>query len=468
MPPIDTILRHLAADKTPALERLKQFLAIPSVSTDLAYKEDVKRAAEWLALSLRDAGLEVKVHLTKGHPVVLAQSRPDAAPPGAPRVLFYGHYDVQPPDPIELWKTPPFEPTVRDGKIYARGAVDDKGQVMTFVEALRAWSHEGKGKLPAHVTVLIEGEEECGSPSLHDFLQSHKDELAAPRHDFVLISDTSLWDRQTPSITYALRGLCYFDIQLHNSSRDLHSGVYGGTLANPATTLVEVLGRLFDAKHRVTIPGFYDDVLAISPAEKKQWATLGFDDKKWLAGVGVRQPFGEAGFDTLERRWCRPSCDVNGLYGGYGGPGAKTVIPSFAGAKVSFRLAPNQSYKKIAAAFRAWLEGQDIHGCTWKITDLHGAEPVIARTDSPWVAAAQRAARRTAGKTPVLVREGATIPVVADFKNFLGLESLLIGFGLEDDCIHSPNEKFNLDCFELGCRTHAALLAELGATPGQK
>lgn len=461
---IDAILKHIAADQPAAVERLKALLAIPSVSTDPAYANDVKRAADWVTDALREAGLNATAHPTTGHPVVLAHSSRDAAPAGAPRVLFYGHYDVQPPDPIDLWKTPPFEPTVRNGKIYARGAVDDKGQVVTFIEALRAWKKVG-GRLPVHVTALIEGEEECGSSHLHDFLIAHQKELAA--HDIVLISDTALWSRETPAITYGLRGLQYFDIQLHNSNRDLHSGVYGGTLANPATILTQVLGRLFDEQGRVTIPGFYDDVLPVTDAERQQWATLGFDEKEFLGAIGVDMPWGEAGYDTLERRWARPSCDVNGLYGGYGGAGAKTVIPSFAGAKVSFRLAPNQNSKKIAAAFDRWLRSHDVHGCRWQINDLHGAEPVIAPTDSPWVAAAQRAFNRTAGRKAVLVREGATIPVVIDFKRVLGLDSLLIGFGLEDDCIHSPNEKFDLDCFALGCRTHAALLAELAAIKGR-
>ncbi|MCE9588929.1 MAG: dipeptidase [Planctomycetes bacterium] len=462
---LDAVLQHLRDDDANALERLKQVLAIPSVSTDPAYAGHVKRAADWYANALRECGLNVKVHPTGGHPIVLAHTDPARVRDGAPRVLFYGHYDVQPPDPLNLWQTPPFEPAVRDGKIYARGAVDDKGQVNLFTESLRAWNTVTKQKgekFPAHVTVLIEGEEECGSAHLRPFLESHLDELRA---DFVLISDTSLWEpgdgSAVPSICYGLRGLQYFDVQLHGPSRDLHSGVYGGTLANPATILTQVLGRLFDKKHRVTIPGFYDDVVKLTPAEKRRWKKLGFQEAKFLGEVGVKVPFGEAGFDTLARRWARPSCDINGLYGGYGGPGAKTVIPSFAGAKVSFRLAPNQSCTKIAAAFRAWLESQNVHGCRWVISDLHGADPVLSATDSPWINAASRACESSVGRKPVLVREGATIPVCIDFKKLLGLDCLLIGFGRNDDCIHSPNEKFNLDGFDLGKRTHAALLAEL-------
>lgn len=462
---LDAVLKHLQNDEANALERLKRVLAIPSVSTDPSFAGHVKRAAEFYGNELRECGFDVTVHPTAGHPIVLAHTRPDRVRENAPRVLFYGHYDVQPVDPLNQWTTPPFEPSVRDGKIYARGAVDDKGQVSLFIESLRAWHHvttQRGEKFPANITVLLEGEEECGSAHLRPFLESHLDQLRA---DFVLISDTTLWESgdgtAIPSICYGLRGLQYFDVQLHGPSRDLHSGVYGGTLANPATILTQVLGRLFDKKHRVTIPGFYDDVVKLTPQEKRRWKKLGFDEKKFLGEVGVETPFGEAGYDTLARRWARPSCDINGLYGGYGGPGAKTVIPSFAGAKVSFRLAPNQGAQKIAAAFRAWLESQDVHGCRWVINDLHGADPVLSATDSPWIAAASRACVTTTGAKPVLVREGATIPVCIDFKKLLGLDCLLIGFGRNDDCIHSPNEKFNLDGFDLGKRTHAALLAEL-------
>lgn len=461
---VPAVLRHLKKDRPKAIDRLKQFLSIPSVSTDMKYAPDVQRAAAWMARALEEAGLKAKVVKTPRHPVVLAHSDPAAAAPDAPRVLFYGHYDVQPPDPLEKWTTKPFEPTIRGGKIYARGAVDDKGQVMTFVESLRAWKAVAGGKLPVHVTALIEGEEECGSPSLHAFLKANQKSLAAPKHDFVLISDTGQWEGSPPvrpSITYGLRGLQYFDVKLHGPSRDLHSGIYGGTLANPATILVGVLGRLFDKDRRVTIPGFYDGVLPLSPAEKRAWAKLKFDEKKFLGDVGAR-PVGEKGFTTLERRWARPSCDVNGIYGGYMGEGAKTVIPSFAGAKVSFRLAAHQSAKKVAAGFTKWLKSQEVYGCRWEITDLHGADPVLGATDSRWIRAAARACKQSAGIEPPLVREGATIPVCIDFKRMLGLDSLLVGFGLNDDCIHSPNEKFNLDCFDLGCRTHAALLAELG------
>jgi len=459
------VLDHLAADAPAALKRLHEFLAIPSVSADPQYKEGVQRAAAWVAGQLTELGLSADICATAGHPVVLARTQDkDLLDPGQAhtRVLFYGHYDVQPADPLELWTTPPFEPTVRDGAIYARGASDDKGQVACFLEALRAW-RKVHGAFPGHVTVLIEGEEEIGGVNLGAFIRSHQAQLHA---DVALVSDTALWEsagpaEPKPAITYGLRGLQYFDVQLHGAKRDLHSGIYGGSVPNPAIILTQVLGQLFDGQHRITIPGFYDSVQAPSDAERRQWDDLGFDELAYLREIGLTQAYGERGYPTLERRWSRPSCDFNGLYGGYGGPGAKTVLPSFAGAKVSFRLVPNQSAHAVAAAFEAWLRSWDVHGCTWKITDLGGSDPVLVSTDSPHLAAAGRAIAHAAGQAPVLVRDGASIPVIGDFKRTLGLDSLLVGFGRSNDHIHAPNEKFDLACFGLGCRTHALLLREL-------
>jgi acetylornithine deacetylase/succinyl-diaminopimelate desuccinylase-like protein len=460
---LTTPLHYLAAHRDDAVARLRELLSIPSVSTDPAYAQHVRHAADWVADALRDAGLsDVHVIKTQGHPVVLAHSRDSEVDlsRASKRVLFYGHYDVQPPDPLEGWTTPPFEPTIRDGAIHARGASDDKGQVLCFIEAIRAWRHGSPDrKLPCHLTVLIEGEEECGSVHLRPFLEQYRDQLNA---DVVLISDTTMWNRQTVGITYGLRGLLYYDVQLHGPSRDLHSGVYGGTLANPCVELTAVLGRLFDAGKRCTIPGFYDDVVPVDSLEQQRWSALGFDEAAHLGAVGAT-PVGEAGFTTMERNWARPSCDINGLYGGYGGKGAKTVIPAFAGAKVSFRLAARQDPAKIAAAFEAWLHAQNVHGCRWQLTHLGGCPAVLLPAESPYIAAAGRAIVQSTGRPPALVREGATIPVVADFQRLLGIGSLLVGFGLNDDRIHSPNEKFDLACFELGCRTHALMLAELGA-----
>jgi len=455
---LDRVVTQLAREQERAVERLCDLLRIPSVSTDPNYAGDCARAAEWVAGQLRECGLGVEVHPTAGHPVVLG--RYDGAGPHAPRLLLYGHYDVQPPDPVEKWTTPPFEPTIRDGRIYARGASDDKGQFMCFVEALRAWRSAGDAP-PIHVTVLIEGEEESGSANLESFLVEHKAQLAA---DVAAISDTAMWDRDTPAITYGLRGLLYFDVQLHGPNRDLHSGVYGGTVPNPATELVLALGRLFDARHRVTIPGFYDDVAPVTKQERSRWAALNFDEQSYAQSLGLRMLRGEQGFSTLERRWARPSCDINGLYGGYMGEGAKTVIPSFAGAKVSFRLAAGQDPRKVEHDFRNWLQGQTPPGCKWRVTQLGAAHPVAVATDTPFMAAACRAVEAGFGRPPVLIREGASIPVVATFKSTLGIDTLLIGLGLNDDNLHSPDEKFEVESFHRGCRVYASLLAELADT----
>ena len=455
---IDSILKSVEADHEHAVARLCEFLRIASIGTDPAYADDTRQAAEWVAKTCADLNLDAKIFPTGGNPVVVAHCRPEnVVDPDAPRILFYGHYDVQPPDPIELWTTPPFEPDVRDGHVYARGALDDKGQLMTFLEALRAWTRHGDGKLPGPVTVIIEGEEESGSANLAPFLEQHKDLLAA---DVCVVSDTSMWDENTAAITYALRGLVYFDVQLHGPSRDLHSGMYGGTLANPATILARVLGQLFDEHHRINIPGFYDDVDPLTEEERQRWAELGFQDEVFLGEIDAR-PHGEAGFSTLERRWARPSCDVNGLYGGYMGEGAKTVIPTFAGAKVSFRITASMDPHKVAQQFENWLRSHNVGDLEWKITSHGMARPVATSLDSPYMAAAVRAIETVFDKPPALIREGATIPVVADFKTILGLDTLLIGFGLESDAIHSPNERFGLKRFLRGCQTHAALLAEI-------
>ncbi len=462
---LQPLLDHLDADHHHAVQRMCDLLAIPSVSTDPAYAADVRKAASWVSDDLKQLKLDVDVIEAGGHPVVVARSTNAIVENiNAPRVLFYGHYDVQPPDPLNLWTTPAFEPTIRDGKVYARGACDDKGQVMMFVEAMRAYLETGR-KLPCHVTLLIEGEEECGSVTLPKVLEQHAELLKA---DLCVVSDTSMWegvDGPAPAITYALRGLVYYDLKLHGPSRDLHSGVYGGTLANPATLLARTLGKLFDDNNRVTIPGFYDDVAPPEDSERAAWKQLGFDESQYLGDVGAK-PFGEAGYSTLERRWARPSCDVNGLYGGYMGEGAKTVIPAFAGAKVSFRIPANMDPKKVAASFEKWINDQDVGDCRWELHHHGEAHPVATPTDSPWVDAASRAIKQVTGKPPVLVREGATIPVVADFKTQLGLDTLLIGFGLNSDSIHSPNEHFGLDRFLLGCKCHAALLASLGSEIG--
>ncbi|WP_428389313.1 M20/M25/M40 family metallo-hydrolase [Mucisphaera sp.] len=462
---LDDVLKSAENLEDAALERMMALLRIPSVSTDPKHAEDCRKGAEWVAEHLRGSGLEVEVLETGGHPAVVAKA-PDAlvVNPGAPRVLFYGHYDVQPPDPLDEWKTPAFEPTIAEGRdgpaVFARGACDDKGQVMTFLEALRAY-HEAGEKLPCPVTVLIEGEEEHGSENLPAFLAREKERLAA---DIVVISDTSMWKPGLPAICYALRGLVYFDLALRGPRIDLHSGVFGGTTANPATILTRVLGQLFDENHRIAIPGFYDDVAEVTEDERKRWAELDFEESDYLGPVGG-SAYGEAGLDTLTRRWARPSCDINGLCSGYTGEGAKTVLPAVAKAKVSFRIPAAMDPEKVASQFEAWLRGRDIGPCTWERIDCLGkAASVATPTDSPYIEAASRAVKRTTGNPPALVREGATIPVVAEFKTQLGLDSMLLGFGLETDAIHSPNEHFGIERFKLGIRTHIALLAEMAAS----
>lgn len=458
---LDAVLRHLDQDANAAIGRLKTFVSIPSVSTDPAYAPDVARAAGWIGDRLSTIGLDTVVHPTEGHPIVVARGG-DAEE--RTHLIFYGHYDVQPPDPLDQWTSDPFEPVIEAGSLRGRGASDDKGQVSCFVEALAAWM-QVHGCLPVRVTVILEGEEESGSVQLPRFIEQHADALRHSDDDaVVVISDTTMWPGSAGdrvAITCGLRGNLYYDVQLHGANRDLHSGVFGGTVPNPATLLTAVLGNLFDADRRVTVPGFYDDVATVNAEEHRRWQTLDFEENIFLGSVGIEEPVGEAGFDTLSRRWVRPSCDICGLYGGYVGEGAKTVIPSFAGAKIGFRLAPNQDPRRIADAFETWLHHFDVRGCRWKITHLGHAEPVVMPLESPFIAAATRAVRRVADHDPVLVREGATIPILADFKKSLGLDSLLLGFGREDDRIHAPNEKFDLSCFRTGCRTHAALLAEV-------
>ena len=462
---LERVLEQIDRNHDAAVDRLVQWLRIPSVSTDPQRVADIAAAAEFTRQRLDACGLATQLLPTAGHPSVFGDSHPDATPGKLPTVLFYGHYDVQPAEPLDLWKSPPFSPEIRDAShgpaVFARGASDDKGQVAAFLEALLAWK-QVHGHAPLRVKALIEGEEEIGSIHLPPVIEAQRDLL---RCDTVLVSDTSQWEMPDgtahPAITYGLRGLVYFDIQLHGASRDLHSGIYGGTLANPATVLTRILGQLFDDQHRVTIPGFYKDVVDPTSEEHNRWSKLGFDGKHFLREVGVDTEYGEAGFTTLERKWCRPACDINGVYGGFAGKGAKTVLPNMAGAKVSFRLAPSQDPLAIADAFEHWLRAHDTHGLRWQITRLGEAPPVLTPTDAPQVAAVSRAVEQVTGKAPPLVRDGATIPIVADLQRVLDVPVILLGFGRADDALHAPNEKFDLAAFRAGTRCHAAALAHL-------
>ena len=457
---LDRVLDHIDASFDASLERLKTLLRVPSVSTDPAHTGDVAACAELAASMLREAGLETTVYTTSGHPMVVATG----GNPDGPHVLYYGHYDVQPADPIELWDTAPFEPTMAgegdERRIVCRGAADDKGQLMMFIEAMRAWHEVGDG-MPLRITVLLEGEEESGSPSLDPFLEQHRDML---RPDVCIVSDTGMWNRQTPAITTMLRGLVYLDVKLSGPSHDLHSGMYGGAVVNPLNELTRILGGLHDDDGRITVDGFYDGVR--DPVSAKQWATLDFDEAAFLDSAGLQQSTGEAGRTVLERIWSRPTLDINGICGGYTGEGAKTVIAAEGRAKVSCRLVPGQDPERIEAALIAHLETRTPPGCAWAIQG-HGCNPAIeVETNSPWLKAAVEAMGTEFDNDTVLCGCGGSIPVVGSFQSILGAQSLLVGFGLDDDRVHSPNEKFDLICLHKGIRSHAAIaeaLAHVGA-----
>ncbi len=462
LPTTPSILAEVERGLPNSIERLCDFLRIPSVSTDPAHDADTRRCADWLVTELRALGFTAESAKTIGHPMVLAH-HPGAGPAAAarPRVLYYGHYDVQPADPVELWKSPPFEPVIVDGprgkRVVARGAVDDKGQVMGIVEALRAW-HTLAGGPPCPVTLMIEGEEESGSKSLEPFMHAARAKLAA---DVCIVSDTGMWNIETPAITTRLRGLVYMEFTVHGPSRDLHSGMYGGAVANPINTVARILSDLHDADRRITIPGFYDGVAELSPAVKQQWESLGFSDQAFLGDIGLSKGQGEAGRSTLERTWSRPTCDVNGVFGGYTGKGAKTVIGAHATAKVSFRLVSKQDPVKIAAAFEAFVRARLPEGCTVEF-ESHGTNPAIEVSESSrFLAAANRGLATVFAKAPLLIGCGGSIPAVGSIQRILGMDSLLIGFGLDDDCVHSPNEKFELECYRNAIRSHAAILGEL-------
>ena len=458
---LESVLRRIDDDLEGAIERWSELLRIPSVSTDPAYADDARRAAQWLIGTLEDLGFEVELYETDGHPIVLG--RHPGPGDDAQHLLYYGHYDVQPPDPLDLWHSGPFEPTLVDGphgrQMVARGAVDDKGQLMMWVEALRAWQAE-HGSLPARTTVLIEGEEEVGSKHLRPFLEQHREELSSA--DVCVVSDTTMWDVDTPAVTYTLRGLLYTEIACHGPTRDLHSGFYGGVITNPLNALTHVLAQLHDSHGRVRIPGFYDDVREPGAAEKQDWLDLDMDEGAFLEGAGVT--VGGAGEDdrtVLERLWSRPSGDINGLFGGYTGEGAKTVIPTHGTAKVSFRLVPDQDPDAIAAALREFLDTHTPAGCRCDLT-IHSAAPAIRiDPESPWLRAAREAMGTIYGRDGALIGCGGSIPIAAWARDILGIDTLLMGFSLEDDGMHSPNEKFEVTCFERGTKSHAALLERL-------
>ncbi len=457
--PVDDIQAHLRDGFDQSVERLSALLRIPSIGTDPAYQTETLEAANWLVRELQDIGFDAGLRETPGQPAVVAHH---PGPEGAgPRILYYGHYDVQPAEPLDLWTTPPFEPTVvedeKGRRIVARGAVDDKGQVMTFIEAFRAWKAV-HGTLPVGVTVFLEGEEESGSPSLEGFLKSHRDELEA---DVCVVSDTGMWDIDTPALCILLRGLLYLEITLHGPNQDLHSGIYGGAVPNPLNVLTRMLGDLHDDLGRVQIPGFYDDLDNLDDLDHA-WKTLDFDEASFLGNAGLSRSSGEAGYSTLGRIWSRPTCDLNGLFGGYTGAGAKTVIPAKASAKLSCRLVPGQDADKIKDGIRAFLDARLPDDCRYDLEELGAGPALKISTDSAYLKATEAALRDVFGRSPILVGMGGSIPAVGAIREHLGIESILMGFGLADDRVHAPNEKFDLRCFLNGMLSHAALLGKLG------
>lgn len=429
---------------------LSELLRIPSISADSKFAPDVKRAAEWLVNHLASLGLKPELIGTPGHPIVYAET---PAVANAPVVLVYGHYDVQPPDPLDKWITPPFEPAVRNGAIFARGATDDKGQMLTHVHSVAAWL-KTQTQLPLQVKFLIEGEEEVGSDNLDDFLASNTAKLAC---DCVVISDTSQFAPGVPAITYGLRGIAYCEIFLTGPNRDLHSGVFGGGVTNPAIALCKMMSSLIDTDGRVQIPGFYDDVVPLTDREREEFRSLPFNEDEFKKDLGINGVTGEKGYSTLERRWARPTFDICGLTSGYQGEGAKTVLPSRASAKFSFRLVPNQDPQKILAGLKQLLEPLVPPGITMDPIDFHGAPGIVISLESPFLEAAADAIEVGFGKRPVFMREGGSIPIVNKFADRLEADVLLLGWGQNDDNLHSPNEKFTLCDYHRGIRTSAAL-----------
>jgi acetylornithine deacetylase/succinyl-diaminopimelate desuccinylase-like protein len=450
-----SVLDYINTNRDRYVEELKHYLAIPSISALPEHQADVRRCAEWTADEMRRIGLQnVRLVETPGFPVVYGDW---LGAEGAPTILFYGHYDVQPVDPIELWDSPPFEATVRDGEIYARGAADDKGQVFMHFKAIEAHLKQN-GRLPVNIKIILEGEEEVGSANLDNFVKEHRDELKA---DVVVISDSPMFDRGVPSICYGLRGLAYFQIDLRGTKSDLHSGSFGGAVANPAFVLANMLAQMKDRSGRVTISGFYDDVRELREEEREQWKRLPFNEKRYAKELGAPRLFGESGYSTLERVWARPTFEVNGILSGFTGEGAKTVIPAVAMAKVSMRLVPDQDPDKIAKLFEDYVRKVAPKTVEVKVTRMHGGKPWMTEFDNKYVQAAGRAIEKGFGQKPVFNREGGSIPVVATFQEILGLPSVLFGVGLPDENAHAPNEKLDLGNFHGGIIASAYLYDEI-------
>ena len=449
------VLDFVETERSRFREELFQFLRVPSVSARSEHNEDTRKAAEWLAEKMRAAGLSAEILETPGHPIVLGEWRGASA--GAPTVLIYGHYDVQPPDPLDEWRTPPFEPDVRDGRIYARGSADDKGQLYMHVKAIEAHL-KASGALPVNVIVLAEGEEEIGSPNLLPFVEAHKERLAC---DAVVISDSAMFDEGVPSLLFSLRGLAYFEIHVDAAKSDLHSGAYGGAVPNPARALADILASLHNDAGRVAIEGFYDDVVEWDRATRESIRKLPFDEEEFRRSVEAPALDGEAGYSVLERLWIRPTCEINGLLSGYTGEGAKTVLPARAMAKVSFRLVPDQNPQRVAELLRSHLRRVAPESVKVRMVALHGGLPWRADPGGPLFDAAGKALMDVFGEMPVLTGEGGSIPIVSDFERLLGVPVLLVGFALPGANMHAPNEWLSVENFEKGTLALARLYEEM-------
>jgi len=449
-----TPVEYLKQTEKKRMHDLFKFLSFPSVSAKSEHKKDIAACAKWLSDHLRGIGFNSKIMPTGGHPVVYAEYAGDKE---APTVLYYGHYDVQPPEPLELWKSPPFKPEIHGGYIYARGACDDKGQTFAQIKGLEAVL-KASGSLPINVKLLVEGEEEAASANLPAFIKKNKKMLKA---DVAVVSDSSQFDKNLPAVTFGLRGIAFVEVFVYGPNRDVHSGGFGGAIANPINVLCSMVGQLHDKIGRITIPGFYKDVKPISKWEKAQFKKLPYSEAKYKKSLGIPALHGEKGFTTYERAWARPTLDINGITGGYQGEGAKTIIPSMASCKITMRLVPEMDPNDICNKIEKYLLKIAPQSVRVKVVKHGGARAVVVPTEGPWLEAAGRAIKAGFGKAPVFMREGGSIPVVADFKSMLGLDTLLVGFGQNDDNIHSPNERFRVIDFERGCKTAAALPGEL-------
>ncbi len=457
---MQAVIDYLKKHESRSIEQLCEYVRFPSVSAQPQHRKDLQACAEWVVKHCRQIGLETELCATKGNPIVLAKTpRAKKSKERRPHFMIYGHYDVQPPEPLDLWTTPPFEPRIKGRSLFARGSSDNKGQNLAHLKAVEAYFETGT-ELPCDLTFVIEGEEEVGSSSLGTFLKQNRSRLGC---DAIVISDTGMPSKQYPALTYALRGIASFEVIVHGPSRDLHSGIFGGTVDNPAMALCQLIGKMRDQNGRVAIPGFYDDVEPLSAYERKQSARLPFNAREYAGFLGVPKLFGERGYTALEQRAARPTFEINGLTSGYQGEGSKTIVPAWARAKVTTRLVPNQDPARIIKLVRAYLEKLCPPSVRLEVKSGHGAEAYLVSPKGPQAQAALRALKTAFEREPVLLREGGSIPIVNSFKKILGAESLLLGLGLPDDNAHSPNEKFDLDCFAKGQLMSAYLWQELSA-----